>query len=180
MADSGLSFAICLRLQYLAASASDQLEDRSTPAEIGRRGKTRRIETGKRFTRQTIAAEARAATNNGSLNIEARHQRLRPKLSPAILIGARGFSFGNLPVTSPSLITGDTYEEWKKETRLDIRASSGTEILGAKENASEKNCQVAKALRRSNSAKGVQHGIVAQLARLTNQSLKISQVRYLN
>jgi len=39
-----------------------------------------------------------------------------------------------------ALITGDTYEEWKKETRLDIRASSRTEILGAKENASEKNC----------------------------------------
>ena len=38
MADSGLSFAICLRLQHLTASASDQLEDRSTPAEIGGAG----------------------------------------------------------------------------------------------------------------------------------------------
>ena len=58
------------------------------------------METGKRFTRQTIAANARAATNNSSLNFQARHQRLRPKLGPATLIGARGFSFGNLPVTS--------------------------------------------------------------------------------
>jgi hypothetical protein len=69
------------------------------------------------------------------------------------------------------LITGDTYEEWKKETRLDIRASSRTEVLGAKENASEENCQVAKALRRSDSAKGVQHGIVARLARVMTLSV---------
>ena len=89
------------------------------------------------------------------------------------------FLLATYQLQAPSLITGDTYEEWKKETRLDIRASSGTEILGAKENAREKNCQVAKALRRSDSAKGVQHGIVARLARLTNQSLNISQVRFL-
>jgi hypothetical protein len=36
---------------------------------------------------------------------------------------------------APAFITGDTYEEWKKETRLDIRTGSRTQVACAKENA---------------------------------------------
>lgn len=58
-------------------------------------------------------------------------------------------------------------EEWKKETLVDGDGHSYPEIGRKAEDASEQNCQVTEANRRGNSAKGIQYGIVARLARLT-------------
>jgi hypothetical protein len=52
------------------------------------------------------------------------------------LLPVRGaFLLSTYQLQAPPFITGDTYEEWKKETRLDIRAGSRTENNGAKEDA---------------------------------------------
>jgi hypothetical protein len=47
---------------------------------------------------------------------------------------------------APPFITRDTYEEWEKETRLDIRTGSQSEDNGAQENFCCKNCQEAKTI----------------------------------
>jgi hypothetical protein len=65
----------------------------------------------------------------------------RAEQKPAL---ARGFSFDNLAVTTPAFITGDSYEKWKEEARLDICTGSRTEDNGAQESARCKNCQEAK------------------------------------
>jgi hypothetical protein len=44
----------------------------------------------------------------------------------------------------PAFIQGDSYEKWKKETCLDIRTGSRTEVDGAQESAGGKNSQEAK------------------------------------
>jgi hypothetical protein len=49
----------------------------------------------------------------------------------------------------PPFVTGDTYEEWKKETRLDICTGSRTEDNGAQESA---HAKIAKKLKRSEGA----------------------------
>jgi hypothetical protein len=60
---------------------------------------------------------------------------------------AQGFSFSNLTVTSThTFITGDSYEKWKKETRLDVCTGSRTEDNGAQEVARIKDCQEAKTI----------------------------------
>jgi hypothetical protein len=45
------------------------------------------------------------------------------------------FHLTTYQLQEPPFVTGDTYEEWKKETRLDICTGSRTEDDGAKENA---------------------------------------------
>jgi hypothetical protein len=50
---------------------------------------------------------------------------------------------------APPFVTGDTYEEWEKETRLDISAGSRAEDNGAQEDPASK---IAKKLKRSEGA----------------------------
>jgi hypothetical protein len=49
-------------------------------------------------------------------------------------------------IQAPAFITGEAYEKWKKETRLDIRTGSRTEDNGAQEGPRRKNCQEAKTI----------------------------------
>jgi hypothetical protein len=67
----------------------------------------------------------------------------RAEQKPAL---ARGFSFDNLAVTTPVFTTGDPYEKWKEEARLDACTGSRTEDNGAQKSARCKNCQEAKTI----------------------------------
>jgi hypothetical protein len=61
--------------------------------------------------------------------------RKRCGLCPATLSVRGAFLLTIYQLQAPPFVTGDTYEEWKKETRLDICTGSRTEDDGAKENA---------------------------------------------
>jgi hypothetical protein len=63
-------------------------------------------------------------------------------LSPLPVRGA--FLLTTYQLQASPFITGDTYEEWKKETRLDVRTGSRTEDNGAQIGPRRKNCQEAK------------------------------------
>jgi hypothetical protein len=62
---------------------------------------------------------------------------------------ARTFLFAIYQLQASANIIGDTYEKWKEETRLDIRAGTRTIVDGAQENTSGK---IAKKLKRSEDA----------------------------
>jgi hypothetical protein len=71
---------------------------------------------------------------------------------------------------------GESHEKWIKEKSVDISTGSRTEDNGSQENPRRPNCQEVKKDRRSNPAKGLQHGTVARHA-LTKRSRRLFQLR---
>ena len=58
----------------------------------------------------------------------------------------RPFLLATYQLQASAFIIGDTYEKWKKETRLDIRTGPRTEVDGAQESTGGKNSQEAKTI----------------------------------
>jgi len=65
------------------------------------------------------------------------------KLTGVIPLDCRAFLFAIYRLQASANIIGDTYEKWKEETRLDIRAGPRTKVHGAQENTGGKNSQEA-------------------------------------
>jgi hypothetical protein len=74
-----------------------------------------------------------------------RWQRFKSNIASPQHPHTPGFSFNGLPATNVGVYRGASYEEWIKETRLDIRTGSRTEDDGAQENSGAANSQEAEA-----------------------------------
>jgi hypothetical protein len=75
-----------------------------------------------------------------------RHSNAGRKLTGVIALECRAFLFAIYQLQASANIIGDTYEEWKEETRLDIRAGPRTKVPCAQENTGGKNSQEAKTI----------------------------------
>jgi hypothetical protein len=81
---------------------------------------------------------------------------------------ARDFSFDQLPAKSIGAYAwrSDSYEEWNKETRLDIRTGSRAQVARKKENIHEENRQNPETDGGRDPSKGIRHRAVIGFPRI--------------